>query len=51
MQFPNRKEHEKSKWRLYYENHFRNTLWIPMILALMVNYFIESMARQWGGED
>lgn len=49
MKFLHVQEHEKSKWRLYYENHFRNTLWIPMILALMVNYFIESMARQWGG--
>ncbi len=49
MKFLNREEGEKSKIRIYYENHFRNTLWIPVILAFVINYFIESMARQWGG--
>ena len=49
MTFFHREAGQKSKIRLYYENHFRNTLWIPVILAFIINYFIESMARQWGG--
>lgn len=49
MNFLNKEEKHKSKARLYYEKHFRNTLWIPAILAFLINYIIESLARQWGG--
>lgn len=49
MKFPKKEDRQKSKIRLYYEKHFRNKLWIPIILAFLINYFIESMARQGGG--
>ena len=49
MNFLSKEQNQKSKIRLWYERNLREKLWVPLILAFIVNYLIESMARQWVG--
>lgn len=38
--------YSKYPWMAFYQKNIRDSLWVPVILAFFLNYYIEVMARQ-----
>ena len=46
MTLKEKETYSKYPWMAFYQKNIRDSLWVPVILAFFLNYYIEAMARQ-----